>query len=140
MKFNIAWILLLFLLYIEPPARPIFLPFNFTASNDDARAVNIGWNVSGMNTDNVKYFSLKVDNDPPLLIKNTTTTVLVDYIKNHTIQLRVIDQCGQVGAPAVDIIDCEHHDSSSSMTLQQPHEVVTTLVQNGAKNGMVLSV
>ena len=57
-----------------------------------------------------------IDDEPPILIKNTTTTILVDHTKNHTIQLRVIDQCGQVGAPAVDIIDREHHDNSPFTT------------------------
>ena len=96
------------ILIIEPPAKP-----RLSENKTNGDTLNITWHVPRAEN-YISHYSIQVDNNPPLLVKNTSATILINSTSSHTIYLRAIDQCGQIGT-LLDFVTEQRATTSASL-------------------------
>lgn len=92
----------------EPPAKP-----RLSENKTNGDTLNITWHVPRAEN-YISHYSIQVDNNPPLLVKNTSATILINSTSSHTIYLRAIDQCGQIGT-LLDFVTEQRATTSASL-------------------------
>ena len=93
----------------------------------------------------IDYYILKVDGNPPMLVKNTSATLFTEQLgSNHTISVRAVDKCGQKGEEAQEawIVSTTSHTTTANPTpfISVLVSVAVFTVVLGAVVGMVVGI
>lgn len=60
--------------------------------------MHIAWKISVPDHQKIDYFVIQLDSNPPSLVMNYSTEVLIKKLSlNHTITVVAVDACGQKG-------------------------------------------
>ena len=106
---------------IDPPSMPTLL-----SSSIETDRVNLAWRVLGVDEgmQRINYFILQVNDQQPVAIRNTTVTLFTGSRNtSHTLRLRAVDMCGQMGEELVETL--EVMGTSSPDTTTQPATCTT---------------
>lgn len=84
--------------------------------------MHIAWNIAVPDYQKIDYFIIQLDNNPPLLVKNYSTVVIIEKTSsNHTITIAAVDSCGQKGKElAVSVNESTYNDKPETPTKLEP--------------------
>ena len=77
-----------------------------TVNEIDSGRIHANWTLEDLDEEaqTIDYYIVRVDEDPPILIKNTSATLFTEQLgSNHTISIRAVDRCGQKGEEAQEV-------------------------------------
>ena len=93
----------------------------------DGNTLSMMWSAPLRSERDISHYSIQVDNNPPLLVKNTSATIPINSKFRHTIHLRAVDRCGQIGAQKLLDLPASLSTSSTSSTAYGQLSGVTPL-------------
>lgn len=107
-------------MHAEPPDEPRILN-----STMDGNTLSMTWSAPLRPEGDISHYSIQVDDNPPLLVKNTSVAIPINNTFRHTIYLRAVDQCGQIGTQTLHDLPARLSTSSTSSTVYRQLSGVT---------------